>query len=368
MTRTGEGNDEGIAELVDLYRRLAALERDPRGGHRRWNAVSDRVLALVPEVIARPGGLEALRGVARTDPDPLVRGYASADADPGPPTTPSDTAAWLAHPSIGLADLAGEVRPAIVLQEFEEADADALAEAADYESSHDSSWLGGAPSGPLERWPVRDDGVPLVHVVQIDLRPWAWLVEQAPELPVAGLPSSGVLQLFHDLETPGVEPADAARGAWRLLHVPRPGAPAEVPADAAGPTASAVLVTQDCVATLPAPEDVDPDLGEAVDRARQMLLSAQRALARGGDGDADIWTVRPSSTVFGHGWHSADEARRTLAAVRPDREPGAWVLLADIAGVGPLDGWFGDEGHLEVWVARAPDGSAAPEDVWVLLR
>ncbi|MFP5369311.1 MAG: DUF1963 domain-containing protein [Actinomycetes bacterium] len=45
-----------------------------------------------------------------------------------------------------------------------------------------------------------------------------------------------------------------------------------------------------------------------------------------------------------------------------------WLLLADLAGVGSLDSWFGDEGHLEVWVRRADVRARAFDRAWMLVR
>ncbi|MDP9458909.1 MAG: YwqG family protein [Actinomycetota bacterium] len=43
-------------------------------------------------------------------------------------------------------------------------------------------------------------------------------------------------------------------------------------------------------------------------------------------------------------------------------------MLADLAGVGPLDQWFGEEGHLEFWVRRADVRARAFDRAWMLLR
>ena len=190
-----------LGELLELYGRLSALDRAPGSGYRARNAISDRITAVLPDVLADPALLDQLREVGRTHPDPLVREYAAGDADPAPPTAAEDIPAWLAHPSVGLPELAGHLRPAIALlpQPHDPDladDRDQFTAAADYEQHHDSSWLGGLPSAPLPAWPRRSDGVALVHVAQVDLRPWRWLAPQLPGLALDRFPSRGVLQIF----------------------------------------------------------------------------------------------------------------------------------------------------------------------------
>lgn len=361
-----------LRELVELYGRLSALDTTPGSGHRARNAVSDRIAAVLPGVLADPALLDQLREIGRTHPDPLVRGYAGDDADPPPPTTPEDLPAWLAHPGVGLAELAGDARPAIALmpQALDPAraeDRELLAAAAEYDEYHDSSWLGGAPSGPLPDWPRRADGVALVHVAQVDLRSWAWLAAQLPGLPLDRFPPRGVLQVFHDLETPGDAPGDGDRGAWQVRWVESPGAPVTPPPDAAGPTRVHALLSQEAVGTLPCPDDLADDrLAAGAELARRRLLAAQRAVGTG-DRDLDLSLLRPQSQLFGHAWSSEREARERLATAAATAT-NDWLLLADVAGVGPLDSWFGDEGHLEVWMRSSDVARSDFSRAWVLLR
>lgn len=371
-------SSDELTELLDLYRELARLEGDPEAGHRRWNDVVARVQELLPAVLADPPSLDRLREIGRTHEDESVRRHASMDADPPPPRSASGLAEWLAHPGVGLQELVASVRPAVRLAGLSLDDAAAEDEAfldelfdvaADYPRHHDSSWLGGPPLGPLPTWPTRDDGVALVHVAQFDLRPWAWLAAEMPGVPVSDFPGSGVIQVFHDLETPGDRPGDGRRGAWLVRWVEVPEAAVDAPAGAEGPTPARALIEQEAAATLPSPEDIEDErIAERCDLARRRLL-ATNCEAGGVDlPPVDLWTLRPESHLFGHGWHSAREGREILTAAAPGGDGAEWLLLADIAGVGPLDQWFGDEGHLEVWVRAADVRARAFERAWVLMR
>lgn len=87
----------------------------------------------------------------------------------------------------------------------------------------DFSWtyFGGRPSqapGTELPWPRPRAGDPLSHVMQVDLYA-QWLDHGTERLEPIGLPMTGLLQFFHDLETYGDEEDD--HDAWSVRWLPR---------------------------------------------------------------------------------------------------------------------------------------------------
>jgi hypothetical protein len=69
--------------------------------------------------------------------------------------------------------------------------------------------------------------------------------------------------------------------------------------------------------------------------------------------------------------HSAEEratAHQRLTDVLPLSDHDAYVLLADIPGVGPLEGWIGDMGHIEFWIRESDLAKRDLARAWALLR
>jgi hypothetical protein len=360
-----ETTDETVEALLAIYRELAHVRRTDTG-FRRWNAVSERLPATLGPVLADPDRFAQLRQVAESDPDPLVREFARADVEPLPSSSHFHrTIEWLRHPAIGVGELSGDVLPALRFAPVTVFDDEQLARvrAMSADPSHyDRSWLGGQPLGPLDTWPLRDDGIPLVHIGQADLRRLAWARDQQPGVWGAGelLPSHGVLQVFHDLETPG-DAGDERRGAWLVRWVEEPTETrATPPPHAEGPTPADWPVELDLFMTMPPNDDVPRHLQARREQAGDAILRSAMMI----DDDRYLF---PPSLFLGHGSESAVEARRRLDEAAGPGE-GAWVLLFDFAGAWPLDEWFGDLGHLEVWI-REPDLTVRNfGKAWALLR
>ena len=80
--------------------------------------------------------------------------------------------------------------------------------------------------------------------------------------------------------------------------------------------------------------------------------------------------LRFTPQLLGHpplGWGNV--AAESLEPFLPLSEPGdEWVFLLDVPGTGPLEGWFGDDGHLEVWIRSSDLAAGAYERCWVTLR
>jgi hypothetical protein len=371
MTEPFTATGDPLERIVQLYRQIAELDRTPGSSWRKRNQLSDELFTLLPRVFTDPMRFARLQAVAAGDADPLVRELADANADPMPTSGGVNMDAWLAHPAAGLAELVGAARPAMALEEITD-DPEALAVALElcYDEHYDASWLGGPPLGPLPGWPRRDDGLALVHVAQIDLRRLA-TVRANTDLPRswqagATLPDRGVVQIFHDLESGGGDAADGRRGAWLVRWVGEPTAAEAVPDDATGPTAVNSLVGQNPTATLPPVEDVPAHLAEATIIAAGKLLASNALLGRHLS-PAELAVLKPVSLLLGHGWESEVEARRILSDVT-DVDGDGWTLLVDLVGVGALDTWFGDEGHLQMWVPTADLAEHRFDRAWALLR
>jgi len=312
-----QASGEPVDRLHELYRELSALDH-PACGFRRWNAVADQIFRVLPLVLSDPVQFARLREIAATDPDPFVRKYAGGDADPLPDaTSPAQMVEWLRHPAVDLTVVVDDVRVGLrlepVLATDEESRTHLLAQWQDHGEHCNASWLGGEPLGPLDTWPRRDDDIPLAHVVQVDLR---WVADPS-------------------------------------VIVPGPDEPL-------GPTLVNQPVEPVVYTALPCWEDVPRALQERLIDAREVVL-------RSIGGWSEPSAVAPPSLLLGNGWESAQEARRLLDAAAGPGE-GAWVLLFDIAGVGPLDQWFGDEGHLEVWIRETDLAEHRFDRAWALLR
>jgi hypothetical protein len=82
------------------------------------------------------------------------------------------------------------------------------------------SWLGDPAAAPLDQWPRAADGTPRAHVLTLDLADAAGVLEAQGEAARPGLreglPTTGVLEVFHDLRTFGCETGDGGAGAWSL--------------------------------------------------------------------------------------------------------------------------------------------------------
>lgn len=236
------------------------------------------------------------------------------------------------------------------------------------------SWLGGPAAAPLESWPTRADGAALAHVLTLDLADldgvldvqgkavWPGLRE--------GLPGTGVLEVFHDLETTGEDPADGGSGAWlvRWVHQPDRSALVDPPESTAAPGPMCQVVLPMPGFTLPPAADAAGGLNEVFQTAKELEQQLQFSWLVQRTGSA-AGTPTPVSHVYGHSQVGELNARAVLNRVLPLEQPrDEHRLVVDLESWTTLSGWFGDGGHLEVWMResdlRAGDFSAA----WCMLR
>lgn len=262
------------------------------------------------------------------------------------------------------------------------------------------SWtfFAGAPSRPVgtrEPWPRRDPapgasrGMPLTHVLQVDL--YGMRLDQGEgTLAETGLPTSGLLQFFHDGETYGDEAADA--DAWTVRWVPRQ----EAEASGWEPT--------------PRPDDMDPGAyGPAVAMAHEISPSIPTVHGNGvlppdmEDRYVEVYEQleehpyyqnvgrRPKHSVLVTPWSTEHEPppqpSRLLgfsgvpvnddydAVVREHLplEPGDEHLL--LADINPLQfgeeangNWFHGGRHVEYWIRRSDLLGRRFDRAWALIR
>lgn len=239
------------------------------------------------------------------------------------------------------------------------------------------SWLGG-PAVDVGPWPRNAEGTPLSHVLTLDLRSVAGAMDRQGKAvwPAGrlreGLPVSGHLQVFHDLQTYGGDPEDGDRAGWAVTWTPeaedglRP-ALVEAPDDDGAPDPVCQLVLPYAGFTLPSSLEVaveDPRDAERLHELDDALREAW-TVQRGLDPGCPV----PTSHVYGHSWTGEALADlEILPEVLPLREGDEHRLVLDVESWTTLQGWFGDAGHLEVWMRRSDLERGAFDQAWCLIR
>lgn len=261
------------------------------------------------------------------------------------------------------------------------------------------TWFGGHPltltADPGE-WPRTSAGRPLHHVLQVDLASEK-LNLRAELFNLTGLPSEGILQLFHDLETYG-NPEDQGSGAWHLrwvehdpeddddLELQAP--PSDVPVlgddDYREPMPLTLLNTA-IVATVPSVLDVRDHLSETeqdrymrLEEWLEMRTDDLNVLAPGpiehdrpSPWDEDFEPDDSPSRLGGFGFVEENpDMGEALEAGLPLSEGDHHVLLVELntAQLGAPVDWFHGLRPLQVWI-RATDLAARDfNQVWCLIR
>lgn len=233
------------------------------------------------------------------------------------------------------------------------------------------SWVGGPAAPPLAEWPRRPDGKPLAHVLTVSL----YEVDGAFDEPYKdafpdhrqGLPTAGLLEVFHDLETYGWKPTDAASGGWLVRWVPEPEHPALVdpPDDVDTPTEVCQLGYLMPGWSLPSPMDVAGTTD--FDAVAALTEDHQRAWLYQQTGSA-VGQPVPVTHVYGHSQNGSREALRILADVLPLDDGDSYRLVLDIESWTHLDGWFGDAAPLEVWMRDTDLQGRRFDRAWCIIR
>jgi hypothetical protein len=354
-----------VAILLAGWRQMSHWERNrftEHPGHRKWNSLVDKLNRIAEAAAADPEDVQAIRSIAEHNEDPSVRLQARWVIRPDVPRPDSDRdlRRWMEHPLVGVIDIELAPRIGVALVPPVEDGAGGFVGAC----SDGFTWLLGEPAAGLSRWPRRDDDVPLAHLAQVELK------DQLPPTMLPSLPREGVLQFFHDLEAIGDDPVDGKRGAWLVHYLPHPSTktlsrPEDLGEDAFRPRQFA-----DDMVTWTFPSSLGLDLTdeefERVELANERVLETVHS-RWGAYEKATATDAVPM--MFGYGAESRPEAVDRLGPVLPlQSADDRYVLLVDIPGAGPFDGWIGDMGHLEFWIRDSDLKHRHFDRAWALLR
>lgn len=254
------------------------------------------------------------------------------------------------------------------------------------------TWFGGPPAvrrGADVEWPRDADGRPLAHVVQVDLGAERLNHREArfAKLP---LPSSGIVQLFHDLTSYGDEESDPR--SWRVRRIPkREGedstafVSAEPPADIEpgrvaplSPINTEVVPTAPSFLDAPLPRDsLDRDRYERVYYWIEEYPHLRNVMRRKRDDNPFTpWQKKytPSDPVSRMGGFPTVEANPDyvdeLHAGLPLRPGDAHALLLEILPSqfdAPGD-WCHGLRPLQVWIRASDLADGRLDDVWCQIR
>lgn len=349
---------------------------------RKQNKLIDVADRLVDEALADPASAADLLAMLDETSDLRLKRWLRGRILPDVDAAYDDPDAFRAHPLIALPAEAMPIRPSLALVEVngDIADRDLFADA---EEPGSFSWLAGQPVGTADtEWPRSVDGLPLAHVAQVDLTDASnQLGNLASILGDLDLPSSGTLQVFHDLETTGWDPTDRSRHGWLVRWIERPthllAKPRDLETDAFRPPR---LVAPVPAISIPSPESA-PIGGDELDRymkasqhIEDQMRSPVNTLAFVDDDRASAWEddhrpEAPTSRLGGYGHHpDLEELRELLATVLSSDDGDSRIMLFDIAGVRGLEDWFGDSGHLQVWIRRSDLARGGFDQSWCVLR
>lgn len=263
------------------------------------------------------------------------------------------------------------------------------------------TWFGGNPLVRRDAdlaWPRNRDGLPLMHVLQVDLE--AERLNLREELFArTGLPSGGIFQLFHDLETYGnAEDRDA--DAWKVRWIERnhrndeqedfvfQSAPQQTSSAAEEVTCEPmerVLLNTAIVATIPPLLDVVSRLsaaeGDRYERVHEWLEMGTEQLnllgpEQGVEEDSTPWDEdfepQPAPSRmggFGIVEHNPD-TRRELETALPIADGDGHVLLAELNPAQfdtPVD-WLHGLRPLQLWIRESDLAVKRFDDVWCQIR
>ncbi|WP_166392188.1 DUF1963 domain-containing protein [Nocardioides ochotonae] len=323
-----------------------------------------------------PQLLEALR---QADPESDWHSFLYAVLVPNRMLAMEDPDAFRAHPEVAFSAEQMPIRVAAALVRmtaFPKTDDEA--ELARYTRS----WFGGRPLAPAgEEWPRRADGTPLAHVVQVDLNDdWEMM---RPEI---GLPSRGLLQVFHDLETYG-NPEDAGDVAWRVRWFDTDDfdgfAPTARPDDLPIPACTGPLAARPSpMATVPSVLDLhhpDQDTWDRYKRIQTWLenypythnrLMAPDLAATSSPWGGDPSRLVPVSRLCGYGYNEFNpDYQKILDAQLPLSVGDEHVMFADInPGQFTDEDWFHGQRHLQIWMRRSDLAERRFDDCWAFIR
>jgi hypothetical protein len=236
------------------------------------------------------------------------------------------------------------------------------------------SWLGGPAAAPLDEWPRAADGTALAHVLTLDLADLSGVIDEQGKVVWPGLreglPTEGLLEVFHDLRSFGYDATDGGAGAWAVRWVAEPERTELVQPPEGVDTSSAAcqLVLALPGFTLPPAADTAGGPEKEFETAQALEESVRRAWLAQRTGSTKGHSI-PVSHVYGHSQHGEIHARALLAEVLPLSVPGdEHRLVLDLESWTALEGWFGDAGSLEVWMRGSDLESRRFDHAWCLIR
>ncbi|MGA1813716.1 DUF1963 domain-containing protein [Frondihabitans sp. 4ASC-45] len=238
------------------------------------------------------------------------------------------------------------------------------------------SWLGGPAAGiTLDEWPRRTDGTPLAHVATFHLQAADQLdLPEQADWPILkdGLPTEGVLQIFHDLTlTYGYDPEDALSGGWLVQWLPDPSLDylTDGPDNLDLPSSVCQVIDPLATFSIPASSDVMGATDRAFAAAEQANEEFQRAWSFQRTQDPQAIPL-PVTHLYGHS-QAGDQLplHEILPRCLPLEIPGdEYRLIADIESWTTLEGWFGDASPLEVWMRKNDLEARAFDRAWCIVR
>ncbi|MEX5272134.1 DUF1963 domain-containing protein [Kocuria sabuli] len=184
------------------------------------------------------------------------------------------------------------------------------------------------------------------------------------------MPTTGVLEVFHDLRTFGYEAGDGGAAAWSVRWVAEPDRTTlvEPPAEVDVPAPVCQLVMALPGFTLPPAADAAGGPQEGFNTAQVLEEALQKAWSAQRTGSTEGHPI-PVSHVYGHSRHGEINARALLDGVLPLSAPGdEHRLILDLETWTTLEGWFGDAGSLEVGVRGSDLESCRFDRAWCLMR
>lgn len=231
------------------------------------------------------------------------------------------------------------------------------------------SWLGGPGISGID-WPCNAAGAPLAHVASFCLSD----AQPHPEMAASwgnreSLPE-GFLEIYHDLETHGGDPADANQGGWLVRHLPSVQGldlvrPINVPEPISGEECQQGLLMPGF--SLPAYAEVESSGAAAFEVWERCMEELQASWHQQRFG-VPTEHPYPFTHLGGHSWSGRTVVEGLLQDVLPTSGSDTHVLLATVESWTTLNGWFGDAGNLEVWIRQSDLGNLEFSNTWCLIR
>lgn len=238
-----------------------------------------------------------------------------------------------------------------------------------FESGAHVSWLAGPGISGID-WPRNKSGDLLAHVAtfcltdaQLDtVTKSSWGEDFA-------LPS-GFLEVYHDLQTYGDDPADRPEQAWLVRYIP----------DTSGLHLVNENIRLDPVKgnecqlglmmpgfTLPAFEDLPTSKSTDFDQWESCFEELNGGWHLQRFGHTTDYQI-PYTHLGGHSAHGKCAVSDLLNEMLPLDRGDEHFLLASIESWTTINGWFGDAGTLEVWIRRQDLAQKRFDEAWCLIR